>query len=303
MNLAVLSFAVFLAAPPPVIGPGDLETAFQNIKDAVAKKDAAQVKKLAAQTCALARETANAPAPQDEDEQEAWKNHVAFARDVELYTEYALYATAIQGPPETTVDLLAALEQQNPKSKYLADAYGSYFYALHQTGAAAKIPAIAEKAVANFPDNDDALLVLADTAMNRKQTDRALGYAKRLTAVLSRHPKPEGMSAGEWERKRSAGLGRGYWIAGVIEGEKGQYFDCDKDLRAALPLVGNDTMKATALFYLGMANYQLGKMTMKKALVLEGMKFSQEAAKYQGPLAQQAWHNAMVMRDEAAKMR
>lgn len=304
MNLAVLSFAVFLAAPPPVIGPGDLETAYQNIKDAVAKKDAVQVKRLAAQACALAREAASAPAPESDDEKEAWKNHVAFARDVEVYTEYALYATAIQAPPETTVDLLATLEQQNPKSKYLADAYGPYFYALHRTGAAAKIPDVAAKAIENFPDNDDALLVLADTAMNRKQMDRALGYAKRLTAVLNRHGRPEGMSAGDWERKRSAALGRGYWIAGVVEGEKGQYFDCDKDLRAALPLVaGNDSMKAPALFYLGMANYQLGKMTMKKALVLEGAKFSTQAAAIQSPLAQQAWHNAQVMKDEAAKMR
>ena len=62
-------------------------------------------------------------------------------------------------------------------------------------------------------------------------------------------------------------------------------------------------MKAPALFYLGMANYQLGKMTMKKAQVLEGARFSREAAAIQGPLAQQAWHNAMVMKDEAAKMR
>jgi tetratricopeptide (TPR) repeat protein len=304
MNLAILSLAVLMAPPPTVIGPGDLETAFQNIKDAVAKKDAAQVRRLAAQTCAMAREAAAAPAPESEDEQEAWKNHVTFARDVEVYTEYALFTTAIQGPPETTVDLLATLEQQNPKSKYLTDAYATYFYALHQTGADAKIPAVAEKAIGNFPENDDALLVLADSAMNKKQTDRALGYAKRLIAVLNRRGRPEGMSAGDWERKRTAALARGYWIAGVIEGEKAQYFECDKDLRAALPLVGgNDAMKAPALFYLGMANYNLGKMTMKKALVLEGMKFSQEASKIQSPLAQQAWHNAMVMKDEAAKMR
>ena len=38
------------------------------------------------------------------------------------------------------------------------------FYALHKTGAAAKIPAIAEKAVASFPENDDVLLALAESA-------------------------------------------------------------------------------------------------------------------------------------------
>ena len=300
--LTVVSFAVLLA--PLVVGSGNLETAYQLLKDATAKNDAVQVKVLSAEACKLARDVISAPAPDNEEAKEAWNNHVAFAHDVELYSEYALYATAIQAPPETTVDLIAALEQQNPKSKYLADAYGTYFYALHKTGAAAKIPAIAEKAIANFPESDDALAVLTETAYSRKQMDCALNYARRLTAVLNKRSRPEGMSAADWERKRSAGLASGYWVAGVVQAEKGVYYEADKDLRAALPLVaGNDLRKASALFYLGLANYQLGKTTLKKSLVLEAVKFSQEAANIQGPLTQQAWHNAQVMKDEAARMR
>ena len=300
--LAMASLAVLFA--PLVITTGNLETAYQKLKDATAEKDAVQVKILAAQTCALAREAISAPAPADDDEKEAWKNHVAYARDVEVYTEYALYATAVGARPEAAVDLLAALEQQNPKSKYLADAYGLYFHALHQMGAAAKIPDIAEKAIENFPESDDSLAVLAEAALSRKQSDRALGYAKRLMAALNKRARPEGMSAADWERKRGAELASGYWIAGVVQAEKGVYFEADKDLRAALPLVaGNEARKAAALFYLGLANYQLGKMTLKKAQVLEAVEFSKQAAAIQGPLAQQAWHNAQVMKDEAGRMR
>jgi len=300
--LALVSFAVLFA--PAVITTGDLDTAYQKLKDATAGKDAVQVKILAAQSCALAREAIAAPAPADEEEKETWKNHVAFAHDVEVYTEYALYATAVGAPPETTAELLATLEQQNPKSKYLADAYGLYFYAMRQTGAAAKIPAIAEKAVVNFPENDDALAVLAESAYAHKQSDRALGYSKRLAAAVNKRAKPEGMSGAEWDHKRNAELASGYWIAGVVQAEKGVYYEADRDLRAALPLVaGNDARKATALFYLGLANYQLGKTTLKKAQVLEAVKFSQQAAAIQGPLAQQAWHNAQVMKDEAGRMR
>jgi len=299
-NLA--SFAVLLA--PLVIVPGNLETTYQNLKDATAKNDAVQVKALAAEACKLAREVIAEPAPTNDEEKEAWNNHVAFAKDVDLYTEYALYATAVQAPPETTVDLLSTLEQQNPKSKYLADAYGEYFYALHKTGAAAKIPAIAEKAIVNFPESDDLLLVLAETAYSHKQSDRALGYARRLTVVLNKRARPEGMSAADWERKRSTGLASGYWIAGIVQAEKRVYYEADKDLRAALPLVaGNDARKASALFYLGLANYELGKSTLRKSLVLEAVKFSQDAAAIKGPLAQQAWHNAQIMKDEAARMR
>ena len=201
------------------------------------------------------------------------------------------------------MDLLSTLEAQNPKSKYLADAYGFYFYALHQSEAY-KVNAVAEKAIEHFPENDDALMVLAENSLSKKQTDRALAFAKRLTAAVSKRSRPEGMSAADWDRKRNTELGSGHWIAGVVEAEKSSFFDADKDLRAALPLVaGNQSRKASALFYLGLANYQLGKMTMKKSQILEAVKFSQDAAAIQGPLTQQAWHNAQVMKDEAAKMR
>lgn len=300
--LALVRFAILLA--PVVVGTGSLEDAYQKLKDATGAKDAVQVKILAAQACALAREVNSSPAPANDDEKEAWNNHVKFARDVELYSEYALFATAVESPAAAKVELFTALEQQNPKSKYLADAYGIYFHALHQAGADAKITSIAEKALANFPENDDALALLAESAFSRKQTDRALGYAKRLTAALGRRAKPEGMTGADWDRKRNTEMGSGHWIAGVVEAEKNAYFEADKDLRAALPLVaGNDSRKATALFYLGLANYQLGKMTLKKAQVLEAASFSRDAAAIQGPLAQQAWHNAQVMKDEAARMR
>lgn len=176
--------------------------------------------------------------------------------------------------------------------------------ALSQTGAAAKIPAIAGKALVNFPENEDLLLVMADTAVSSKQPDRALAYSNRLVAALTKHPKPEGMTAAQWEHKRNAGLGRGYWISGVILAERGQALAADKNLRAALPLVqGNDPMTASALFYLGMANYQYGKMTMSKARILEAAKFSAQSATIASTFTDQARHNALVMKAEAEKMR
>jgi len=287
MSLSALSFAAILLFGPPAVIPEDLENAFQSLNEAVSKKAAAEVKDLAAETCALARQIESVR-----------------AREIELYTEYALYATALASPPTTTADLLAALEQQNPKSRYLDEAYGPYLLALHQTGAASKIPAIAAKAIANFPNNEDLLLVLADTALSRKQSDRALNYAERLLSTMYKHSKPEGMSAADWERKRSAALGRGHWIAGLLHAEKAQYYEADKDLRSALPLIkGNEAMLAPALFHLGVVNYELGRMTMRKARVLEAATFSEQAAALGGPLGQQAWHNALVMKTEAGKMR
>jgi len=302
VKLPALSLALVLLAGPAVAA-GTLEDALQTLKDAVEKKDPALVKKLVADVYPQATQAAAEPAPKDDDEKAAWTNRVEFAKSVEEYAEYALYAVAIQSPPATQVDLISTLEQTNPKSKYLNQAYLPYLVALDKTGAGAKVLPLAEKALVNFPENEDLLLVLADSAL-AKNPDRALALANRLTAAYNKHSKPEGMAAADWDKKKSAGLGRGYWIAGVVYGAKNQYVNCDKDLRAALPLIqGNAAMLGPALFFLGTANYNLGKMTLNKAKVLEAAKFSEQSAAIPSAYADQARHNALVMKDEASRMR
>src|ERR1017187_5902578 len=304
MKLSVLSTLVLLVVGPVVGRTQDLDTNYQSLKDAEAKGDVAAVKKLAAETSAMAREAAAEAAPQGADEKDAWTKRVAYAKDVDSYCDYALYAVAVKSQPAVAVDLLAALEAQSPKSKYLDEGYAAYLYDLSQSGASAKIPAIAEKALANFPDNPDLLYFLVEHAMAAKQNDRALTYANRLVAAAGRRSKPEGIAEADWEKKKSAWLGSGYWIAGVVAGEKSQYAASDKSLRAALPYIkGNDARTAPALFYLGLDNYQLGKMKMNKAQMLEGAKFSDQCAAITGPYAEQAWKNAANIKVEAGKMR
>jgi len=304
MRLSLLSFAFLLSAGSTLMVADELGDAFQNLQQAEAKKDAAGVKKLAVETYRLARQEISAAAPESAEEKDAWAKRIAYLRDVEVRIEYSLYATAVGTPPATTVDLLSTLEQLNPKSKYLDQAYSLYMQALSQTGAAAQMPVVAEKALANFPDSEDLLLVLADSAWSRKQIDRALGYADRLVAVLSKHPKPEGMSAADWERKRNAMLGRAYWVAGMAHLQKKDLFDGDRDLRAALPLVkGNNTMLIPTLVQLSLVNYQLGGILRDRKRMLEASAFSDQAAAIPGEHALQAWRNAQAMRNEAAKLR
>ena len=296
--------AVVLLAGPVVAMAQSLEEKYQGLQDAVAAKDAAQVKKLALELFPLADQAACEPAPENADEKPAWTSRIEHAKSITLYGEYALFATAVVSPSATLIDLVSALEQQNPKSKYLDGAWGPYLYALSQTGQSSKVLPTAEKALPNFPENEDLLLLLADNAVSRKQPDRALTLANRLVAASQKHGKPEGVPAAQWEKKHNSTLGRGFWIAGVINGDKGQYANCDKDLRSALPLIqGNEPMMAAALFYLGMANYNLGKMTLSKARVLEAAKFSQQCASINSSFAEQARHNALVMKAEGDKMR
>ena len=300
--LALGTMMVLLAGP--AAAADKLEDSFQSLKDAVAKKDPAQVKKLVADLAPLIKQELAVPAPSGAEEKKAWTDHIDYVKSIDDYTEYALFATAIQSPPAQLVDLIATLEKMDSCSKYLDQAYASYLYALNQTGAASRIPAIAEEGLKMFPDNEDLLLVSMENALSRKQADRALTYANKLTATLPRRPKPETMSAADWERKRGAAMGRGYWVAGVIYADRGNYAAADKSLRAALPFIqGNNAELGPALFFLGTANYQLGKMTLNKARVLEAVKFSEQSAVIPSPYADQARHNALVMKTEADHMR
>jgi len=299
-----LIVALFLGTGYAAAAAEDLDSSYQNLQEAVAKKDAAQVKKLSAETFVIAHQAAGEAEPAAADEKDAWKHRVAYANEVESYTEYALYAVAVQSEPAVMIDLMAALEAQNPKSKYLDQGYGAYFAALARNKEEAKIVPLAEKAIASLPQNPDLLLVLAESAMSHKQNDRALSYANRLVAAAGKRAKPESVPAADWERSRSTWLGHGYWIAGTLNADKQLYAAADKNLRAALPLVkGDDYRTGVALFYLGVVDYQIGKATLDKKKVLEAAQFSDEAAKINTPVAHQAWLNSQNMKTEAAKMR
>ncbi len=306
MRLSITLAFLALSACPATVLADDLEDSFTKLKQAEEQKDAVQVKALAAEVHALAQQEISAPAPESDEEKANWKKRIEYVKEVDVHAEYSLFAVGTQSAPAVLIDLISTLEKQNPKSKYLDAAYGPYLYALGQTGATAKIPAIAEKAVANLPDNEDILAVLADHYFAANQGARAASYANRLTNALVNHPKREGYSAAEWEKRRSTLLGRGYWIAGVVhgQGDSRGYSAADKELRAALPFIqGNDAMLAPALFYLGVVNYQLGKLTLNKKQVLEAADFSDRATKIKSAYADQAWKNASIMRKDASTMR
>ncbi len=305
MLLAFISLAALLCSGATGVTPDDLEAAFQTIQKIDPVKDIAQVKPLTTKVFTIAKQLASEPAPTEEGlEKSNHAKRMVWIKEVEQYAEYVISAAASQATAAQNVDLVSFLEFHSPKSKYLEPLYTRYLYSLHQTGQAAKIPTVAEKAVANFPENEDLLLVMADSSYERKQTAQALNYARRLTTVLGKHPCPEGYKPADWEKKKTASLGRGYWIAGVVLGAGNQYIEADQNLRKALPLIaGNNVMLESAYYYLGLSNYQLAKMTMNKAQMLEAIKFSDQAARMNGPMSVNASHNAQVMRNEAGRMR
>lgn len=292
-----VSIAMFaLVGPVGLMRADELEDSYTKLKDAVEKKDADAVKTEGAATFKLAQALVTAPQPTDAEEAKNWKERVEYGKEVTAYTEYALAFMATQVEGAKTVELVEALLAQNPKSKYLDACTPSYLAALGKSGASRQMEGM-QKIVTGRPENEVALAALAEGLAN-KNADRALAYANKLVAVLKTKGRPEGVAEGAWEKARSSGLATGYYVAGMINGAKSVWMDCDRDMRAALPLIHDDYRLGIVYFYLGLANYQLGKMTMDKPRIQVGLNYSKQSAAIAGPMKEQATRNAAAIQNE-----
>ncbi len=290
-------FVLALFALAGFVRADDLEDSYTKLKDAVAKKDADAVKTEAATTRKLAEDVVNAPEPKDAGEVKDWKDHVDYGKDVVSYTEYALAITAAQvTDPAKTVELVDALLAQNPKSKYVDTCTPAYLAALGKTSPAKQMDGMT-KVIAGRPDNEVALAALTEGLAN-KSPDRALGYANKLVSVLRTKAKPEGIAEADWEKTKAAGLASGYYIGGAIYGGKGMWMECDRNMKAALPLIHDNVRLGVVNYYLGLSNYQIAKLTMDKPRMQQALKYMQASAAIAGPMRDQASHNALAIQNE-----
>jgi hypothetical protein len=280
------------------LDPGDTATAHNCLKAAEGKKDPDLVMKWAAQTSALARKDAAQPEPAGADEKEDWKKGVDYAKQVDTYTEYALYAAALGATdPAKKLALGDALQKQNPNSQYLAQLNDQLFLALRQSGQNDKAVELAEKVLEKNQTNEDMLLVVADKYMNaKKDPDKVIALSNRLVEVMGSKPKPEGVSDGDWTKRKNLMMGLGHWMAGMTYLSQKKTKEMDTSLRAALPFIeDNPQLAAPALFQLGLANYQMGAATKNKKLLADALAFNRKCAAIKSQYSGQAAKNAQVI--------
>ncbi|HEY1754805.1 MAG TPA: hypothetical protein VGG72_05380 [Bryobacteraceae bacterium] len=286
-----------------VLCANDLDDRYAALKDAQTKKDPDAVKKLAVECSKLARVEATAPQPADAAAVADWKQRVEFAKQVDLFAEYSLATTAIAtaAEPDKMEELVDALLVLNPKSQYLTLCSSTYLAGLAKTPE--KQLAAAQKLLTANGNNEEALEVLA-LGYSSSNPERASGYATRLITVMKGEKKPDGVTDADWEKQKSAKLGNGYYIAGTAACTKSGWIDCDRNLKLAVPYVSKDqrTLGIT-YFYLGLADYQIGKVTSDRTKIQEGQKYSEQSAAIPGPMQAQAYKNATAMKAELAAPR
>lgn len=279
--------------------PDDIAIANGNLKAAEGAKDPALITKWAVTTSDAARRAIAAPKPGD-DEEAAWKAAIDYAKQVDTYCDYALYALAAQTPDAAKrVELGELLGKRSPSSKYVAMLRPQLFLAYQQTGNHARALAIAEEDIKSDPNNDDMLIYAASQAYEHQEKPKAAAYAKQLLAILPAKTAPQGVSEADWTRNRNIKTGLAEWMLGVIASNEQHWQDADLHLRAALPNLGHSAnLQAETLFHLGLANYKLAEAKNDTKRILEAVKFNQQCAAIASSFQPQARKNLAAIRSQ-----
>ncbi len=281
------------------LDPADAETAHACLKAALeVKRDADLVLKWAVITSDVARKVAQTPKPSDEGEVETWTRSVDYAKQLDVYTEYSLYAMALQTPdPKKKIALGDLLEQRNAESQYIPMVAEQRFLAYIQSGDNAKAVALAEKTLAKDQTNAEMMLAVASSHMG-KQNEKVLEISGKAIEVMNAKAKPEGVSDADWQTRKTQIIGRAQWMQGVAHATASKWAAADQALRAALPGIANSPeMKAEALFYLGLANYRLAEAGNTER-ARDALRFSQECAAIAGRFQAPARQNVKAIQSQ-----
>ena len=282
------------------LDPFEVSAAHNCLRAAEQKKDVDLVRKWSDQTTFIAREVRKLPKPDDSDDQEDWKTKVEFAKQVEQYAEYSLYYAALNNKDSKVKNkLIEQLEQKNPTSEYLAQLRTSQTQVVRQVDVEEAV-ASAEAGFQKGDYNEELLLMAATHYMSRRvNPDRVINYSNKLVEVLATKPKPEDMSADEWDRKKRNMLGTANWMMGLLYSTQEKFALADRALRAALPNLKNGDMLAGALYHLGFVNYRMAEAG-DRMKIHEAVRYTTDCAQINSAVQRQCSDNLKSMKAEYA---
>lgn len=283
-----------------VLDPDDLDAQSAALQAAEDRKDPELIEKYAAGSWDAAAKALLAPKPADADDAADWNKQIEFGHQAQAYAEYVLAAQAALEPNSgRKTELVQALEQRNPQSKYLA-AVKRNIRVREEAANPEQAFLLAERGLANDPNNEDYLMRIANHYMvHEDDLDKVLTYSLRLLEVLERKSKPDGMTETDWEKKKAQYIGGANWMAGVVYGKQARYGLSDRYLRAALAQIQDDAqLLAAAYFYLGYDNYALAGQLRDKSRATEAAKFSRLCLAIEGPFQPLAQKNLEMLRND-----
>jgi hypothetical protein len=281
------------------LDPADVDSASAALQAAEAQNDLELIRKYAIATWDAASKAVLAQKPADPDDVPDWTKRIEFANQSSEYAEYVLASQAALEPnSQRKTELIQAVEQRNPQSKYLAAVKRNI--RVREEANPAQAFAMAERGLATDPNNEDYLMRIANHYMSREDDlSKVLSYSLRVLEVMEKKARPEGVTPEDWEKKKTRYLGGANWMVGVVYGKQARYGLSDRYLRAALEHIQDDAqLLAAAYFYLGYDNYALAGQFRDKGKAIEAARFSKLCLAIDGPFQPLAQKNLEALRND-----
>jgi hypothetical protein len=276
----------------------DVAAAHNCLKAAEARKDVELIRKWSAQASMLAKLVAQIKRPEEAAEIPEWKQKVDYARQVDQYSEYALYFAALQTKDnKIKSSLVETLEQRNPMSEYLAQMRSSPTTVIRQVDIEEAVTA-AEASFRRGEYNEDLLMMVTNYYMQkRRETEKILSYSGKLLELLGTKPKPEDMSDADWDRKKRTMSATANWMMGLLYSTQERFALADRHLRTALPNLKNSDMLAGALYHLGYVNFRLAEAG-DRIRIHQALEFTKQCISINSAVQMQAMENLKSMKAE-----
>lgn len=276
-----------------VLDPNNLEIAEANRALAKKKGDAQLVNKWSAEIQKIAERVVKLPPPSEVEEIQTAQERLEHAREIVMNSDYAEFMKAIHtdGPAQR----IAALDEflkKSPQNQYLDQIEEAQFLAYKELGDLEKTLAAAEKILSHNENREDALLFVIEANFGRKKDPkRTLALAAKFLDRMAVAPRPESISERDWAQAKTRSIARVHYIIGRIYFESEQWPAADRALRAALPLIGEEQLRAAVFNDLGWANYRMQN-------AVEAIKFYSACAAIRSPLQEQAGKSILYIKAE-----
>jgi tetratricopeptide (TPR) repeat protein len=275
------------------LDPENIEIAETNRRIAEKKGVPELVEKWTAEIEKIAARVVTSSLPMDPEEGKAAQERLENARQIVMTADYAEYTKAIatQGPAER-ISALETFLKRAPQNPYMDQIEAAEFLAYKEMGDFERTLAAAEKILSHNENREDALLFVLEVSFNRKKDPkRTLALAAKFIDRMTVAPAPEGVSEGDWTQAKNKNIARAHYIIGRVYFDSEQWPSADRALRTALPLIGDDQLRAAVLNDLGWANYRMQN-------AVDAVKFYGLCAAIRSPLQEQAAKSVLSVKAE-----
>lgn len=293
--------AAFALDPTKAGVTNRLRTAATAVKSAETLGDADAIVQWAKASYRAAAALLEADAPEDEEELGRWEAEKTYAKQVSQYANYVYLSMAAKSTDAKEVAGYAgALRAQDPGSEYLPPILERQFVVGRASNEREFAVAAAEALTELEKGSDETLLYLASVYLETKQKqDKIIPYTDAALEQLKEKERPESMTEEEWKKQQDFNFGLAHWVQGLHHATGSRWSQANRSLRTALPLIsGNSTMQAAAYFYLGVANFEIGKRSKDHKEVVDAVKYTELCTKVSSPYQAQARQNLVAIQSQ-----